>query len=58
MRMGTNTKKQYGEKIVWDIAGDAAILLMIVFIYLEWWYAAGFCGFSATLYLIRYWRSS
>jgi hypothetical protein len=56
--MAANTKKQYGEKIVWDIAGDAAILLMIVFIYLEWWYAAGFCGFSATLYLIRYWRSS
>ena len=56
--MGTNTKKQYGEKIVWDIAGDAAILLMIVFIYLEWWYAVGFCGATALLYLIRYLRCS
>ena len=58
MRMAANTKKQYGEKIVWDIAGDAAILLMIVFIYLEWWYAVGFCGFTALLYLIRYLRCS
>ena len=58
MRMAANTKKQYGEKIVWDIAGDAAILLMFVFIYLEWWYAVGFCGFAALLYLIRYLRCS
>ena len=53
-----NTKKRSGEKIVWDIASDAAIVLMFVFLHLEWWYPFGLCLVLAMIYLNRYWSSS
>ena len=58
MRMGTNTKKRSGEKIVWDIASDVAIVLMFVFIHLEWWWPFGLCLVLAMIYLNRYWSES